>query len=83
MDEGQKWLLAWFEEKGVVDGHIFAGKMNVNYFDAGLIDSFGVIELIQDIEGHFNIRFDEGHFQDRRFSFIGGLWELIEELKNT
>jgi acyl carrier protein len=41
-----------------------------------------VIELITEIEDHFRIRFSEAHFQERRFSTIGGLGALIGELRS-
>ena len=52
-----------------------------NIFEIGLIDSLGVILLIEDIETHFEIRFDEIDFQDRRFPTINGLSEIIKERK--
>ena len=55
----------------------------MNYFEAGLIDSLGVIELITEVEGHWEIRFNEKHFQDRRFPTIKGLSDLIAELSNS
>jgi acyl carrier protein len=73
-----QWLIAWFREKN-------AGLANnrdlgrANYFAVGLIDSFGVIQLIADIEQHFGVRFDEDDFQKRGFSTVDGLAELIRE----
>lgn len=52
-----------------------------NYFEAGLIDSFGIISLLDEIEQTFEIKFNETHFQDRRFVTIKGLGMIIEELK--
>ena len=53
----------------------------INYFEAGLIDSFGVIELVENIETEFGIEFTQADFQDRRFSSIAGLAQLITEKK--
>jgi len=52
-----------------------------NYFEAGLIDSLGVIELIESIETEFNLKFTEENFQDRRFSTINGLAAIIQQIK--
>ncbi len=52
---------------------------NRNYFELGLIDSFGIIILIEEIESHYSIRLTEKHFEQRRFSTIAGLAEIIEE----
>ncbi|MBI4308465.1 MAG: acyl carrier protein [Chloroflexi bacterium] len=54
-------------------------QLKLNYFEAKLIDSLGVIELITEVEDHFGISFTDRDFQDRRFSTIGGLEEIIME----
>ncbi len=81
MDEIQNWLASWFKEKkGATDCE---DLYTCNYFQAGYIDSFGVVELIMDIESNFKIRFSQDHFQDRRFSSIKGLADIIRELQNS
>jgi acyl carrier protein len=67
------WLDHWFAKRGATLDR------EENYFDAGAIDSFGVIELIEAIEEHFAIQFGERDFQDRRFSTIAGLAEITNE----
>ncbi len=79
--ETHQWLLDWFGEKGTVPGDEAEAQMKVNYFEVELIDSMGVIELIGDVEERFDIAFEQTHFQDRRFAFIGGLGEIIDELR--
>ena len=73
------WLEEWFSRKGMLPGDSDAIR-RINYFEAGLIDSMGVIELIEDCETSFGIRFEQRHFQDRRFATLGGLAEIISEL---
>lgn len=80
MTEVSNWLLSWFEQGGPIPGTTLEEKLQVNYFESGLIDSMGVIELIAGVEDHFDIRFTERHFQERRFSFIGGLSEIIIQI---
>lgn len=75
------WLLDWFRARGSLPDGIPEELTNTNYFEANLVDSFGVIELILDAESYFGIRFVETHFQERRFSTILGLSEVIAELK--
>ena len=70
------WLKEYFARKSDLPENI----EQLNYFNAGIIDSFGVIELIESIEQEFKIRFSEDHFQDRRFPTISGLAEIIQEL---
>ena len=73
------WLFEWFRRR--------APKIELagddNYFNAGAIDSFGVIELIEDIEQSFAVRFTQDDFQDRRFSSVAGLSALLAEKVGT
>ncbi|MEQ8822823.1 MAG: phosphopantetheine-binding protein [Filomicrobium sp.] len=71
----EDWLLAWFSERAD-DITLHAED---NYFDKGVIDSFGAIELIEAIETHFTIQLTEHDFQDRRFTTINGLAAIIRE----
>ncbi len=43
---------------------------NTNYFETGLIDSFGIMTLIMEIEQKYSITLNEKHFGQRRFSTI-------------
>ena len=71
------WLLEWFKSRGTLVQEAALDGTDHNYFEAGLIDSLGVIELISDIESSFGITFTEQHFQDRRFSTVDGLAEMM------
>jgi len=74
-----QWLVRWFESNTEFVAEP-AVDPDLNYFERGLVDSMEVIELIEAIETHFDIRFNEDHFQDRRFSTIGGLAAIVTEL---
>ena len=79
MNEVQAWVVDWFaQRKSFVEGSP-EQRLAVDYFQKGIIDSFGVVELIGDIEAHFQIQFLETDFQDRRFSTLGGLAEIIAQ----
>ena len=82
MEATIKWLKIWFSQRSERT-ELPKGIETKNYFEVGLIDSFGIIELIEAIESEFNINFKEDNFQDRRFSTIQGLAKIIEELKLT
>ena len=82
MTDVEQWLADWFDRRGEIQGKTEEERLAVNYFEAGLIDSFQVIELITEIEAHFDVRFSEIQFRDRRFSVIGGLAGIIEGLLN-
>ena len=80
--EIKRWIIDWFKKNGLDNIPIETDDDidEVNYFEAGWIDSFGVIGFIEEIESHFNIRFSADNFRDRRFFKIKGLVELIYEL---
>jgi acyl carrier protein len=73
------WLLDWFQQRSP---HVRLGPDD-NYFSAGAIDSLGVIELIEDMERGFSVRFTQDDFQDRRFSSVAGLASLLAEKAGT
>lgn len=78
----QKWLMDWFREQSPDAAAMPDLEMlSSDYFERGFIDSFGVISLIEDVEAKFGIKFSEEAFQDRRFSVIASLGDLIDEQK--
>lgn len=79
--EALAWVIAWFEQRGPVPGADAAAKAGVDYFDAGLLDSIGVVDLVSQLEEKFGVRFTDRHFQEPRFSTIGGLADIVAELK--
>lgn len=83
MNDKAEWLLNWFTQNSSIPVNHTETQLQVNYFEAGLIDSLGVINLIVGIEEHFDIHFNERNFQDRRFSTIGGLSDIIQELSSS
>jgi D-alanine--poly(phosphoribitol) ligase subunit 2 len=80
MNDTAVWLLDWFKQKGEVPGETVEEQLNVNYYDAKLIDSLGVINLVFEVEEQFGITFSQENFQERRFATIGGLGEIINDL---
>lgn len=70
----QEWLKDWFMRKGSVP------EGRTNYFEAGLLDSLAVVQLVADIEKAFSVRFEDQHYRQARFSTLEGLGELIGEL---
>lgn len=73
--EAQAWLARWFEAKAP-ERRLAPDE---NFFDAGVIDSFDVIVLIEEIETTFACRFGEADFQDRRFVTLAGLADIVAE----
>ena len=57
---------------------------NVDYYVQGLIDSFGIFEMIDHLEERYPIRFDDQDFREPAFRTVVGLAGLIErKLKST
>ena len=73
MSDSEVWLKDWFRERGTS----VEGSLEINIYEAGWIDSFAIVELIAEVEEHFNIKFEEKHIQDRRFSTILGMSNII------
>lgn len=76
----ETWIMNWFQDKSPdIDLDI-----NDNYFEKNAIDSFGIMELITDIEDHYQISFSQDDFQDPRFATTEGLSNiLIEKIGNS
>jgi acyl carrier protein len=73
----EAWLTRWFAAKAP-DQRL---DPSVNYIDAGIVDSFDLIVLIEEMEAELGCRFVEADFQDRRFVTLSGLVEIISEKK--
>ncbi len=80
MEDKKKWLIEWFVKNVKANGEKLAADSQVNYFNAGYINSFNFINLISDIEDEFDISFDNSQFLDKSFSTIDGLAAIIERL---
>ncbi len=78
--ETRAWLLEWFEKQDPTATVQLEPGGDTNYFEENWIDSLGVLELIADVETRYAITFGPNHFQDRRFSTVDGLTEIIGEL---
>lgn len=56
---------------------------DLNYIEAALVDSLKFIELIESIESHFNVKFNDNILQDNRIATVFGLATIIAELKQS
>lgn len=75
----QDWLVGYFSSR---HSSLPENVREVNFLEAGLIDSFDIILLIEELEAEFDVKFSERDFQDRRFVTISGLAEIVAEQKN-
>ena len=71
----EAWIVNWFQDKSP-DTNL---DITDNYFEKNAIDSFGIMELITDIETHYEITFSQDDFQDPRFANIEGLSNILME----
>jgi acyl carrier protein len=74
------WILEFFRARGTIPGSTEEEQLKVDYFDAGFIDSLGVVVLITSLENTFQVRFEASDLQEKRFFTIGGLIEIVREL---
>lgn len=79
----KKWIIDWFISEGEADENSVKDNLDTNYFTIGFIDSFKFINMIADIEEKYGIEFDNDQFEDRSFSTINGLTNVIERLINN
>ncbi len=79
--EIEQWLRGWFQARGAAGAT--EASPTVDYFESKWIDSLAVIELIEAAEEKFAIHFREDDFMDRRFSSLGGLTQIISELRQA
>lgn len=76
----KEWIIKWFETNTGSEKKELIGDCEVNYINAGYIDSFVFITLIGDIEEKFKIEFSNEQFLDRSFLTINGLVKIIESM---
>lgn len=71
------WLSNWLSNRAGISADEVSSHLDDNYFDLGYIDSFGFIELLDAIETKYGIMFDNEQFEDRGFSTVSGMTEII------
>lgn len=78
--DAQEYVLSFLRARGEIPGATVDEYMACEYLDVGLVDSFGLVELILDCEDKFSIRFGPEEMQSVEFRTIGGLVGLINRL---
>ena len=73
----REYILNFFGAKATLP--TTAAELNqYNYLEVGLLDSFGIVKLIRDIEERFSIRFNHQQMTSNEFRTVGGLITLVE-----
>ena len=78
MNNVENWITEWFVSNANYEKEL-QKKNRINYIENGLIDSFGFIQLIADIEEEFGFSFSDEDFEKEETFFIEGLIQVIEE----
>ncbi|MDQ7822520.1 MAG: phosphopantetheine-binding protein [Candidatus Eremiobacteraeota bacterium] len=76
----QESVLTYFRQNGSIDlkGATELEKLKCNYLEEGVVDSFGIVNMIMTFEEQFNIHFTPEDMQSDDFQTPGGLIKLIE-----
>ena len=75
----RKLILRFFAERGGIPGDSEDTRLACEYLTSGIIDSFGVIELIAEIEEGTGVRFENTDYESPSFKTVGGLIQLTIE----
>lgn len=81
MEEIKIWLVQWFSNKSAISSEKVMEMSQDNYFESGLVDSFGFITMLSDIEEKYGVSFSNDDFLDRSFATIDGLVCMINKKK--
>lgn len=81
-EEIRKTLVDFLGKKGSLP-ETEEALLSCEYLEQGIIDSMGLIEMITTLEETLKFRFSAEDFQKFEFRTIGGLIELICQLKNA
>lgn len=69
------WLIQWLGRRN--PGVDITGASRI--YDDGLVDSFGIIELLQDSEKQFSISFSDRELRQKFFSTIDDFARMIDQ----
>ena len=78
--EVKNFVVNYFKEKGLPDIDAESELLGYNYLEKGIIDSFGIVEMIVSMEGQFGVTFPPEEMQKEEFGTVGGLINLVDRL---
>ena len=73
-------VLDFFNGRGDIPGSTDVEKLACMYLDVGLLDSFGLVDMVLEIEEKCGFRFEAEQMQSREFRTIGGVIAISEKL---
>ena len=72
------FVFAFFEARGPIPGTSEAEQGSFDYVDGVVLDSFGIVEMVTELETQFGIAFSPEDLQSPEFRTIGGLIAMVE-----
>lgn len=69
----EKYIIKWLGEK---TSNVEVNKKS-DFHSNGLLDSFGIFELVHELENRFSFQFTDDDFQHPHFRTINGIVRLI------
>jgi acyl carrier protein len=77
------FVLEYFSKTGPIPGRSDDERRACDYLQAGLLDSFGLIELITTLEKKFSLSLTSEDLENPKFKTIGGLIEIVAKKINA
>jgi acyl carrier protein len=74
VDETQRWLISWLQRRG--HSIVWERDAGLDFVKAGWVDSFTLVELIEDMERALDFRFTEAEMNDPAMATLKGLAAL-------
>jgi acyl carrier protein len=75
-------VLAFFDARGGLPGATREEQLRCAYLDEHVLDSMGIIDMVSQFEETFGVRFEADHLQSLEFQTVGGLVQIIEQLRS-
>lgn len=79
--EPREKVVAFLSTRGEIPGATEEERMTYEYVDRGLLDSFGIVEMVMELESEYGIRFSPADMQSPEFRTVGGLVRVVERLR--
>ena len=79
MNDVRKWIINWFVKNGNMNSEEVESKFDCNYIETGMIDSFGFIQLVADIEEQLEITLTDDDFGNDKIFVISDLVQIIQD----
>lgn len=76
-----EWIIDWFIAHSSESADVINQSVKENYMEKSLLDSFGFVQMLSDIDDEFDVMFVNEDFLNPEFQTMEGLAKLIDERK--